>query len=54
MNRRTYLGEGVFWSHGTTPDLSVVEEEQLIVCEVHPRQFRLLSIFRYPLLVSLH
>jgi hypothetical protein len=54
MDRRTYLCEGVFWPHRTTPDLCVVEEEQLIVSELYPRQSRLLSMFGYPLLVSLH
>jgi hypothetical protein len=53
MNRWPYFRKSVFWPHRTTPDLGVVEEEELVVCEVYPREARLLSVLRHPLLVSL-
>lgn len=37
------LGEGILGAHGAAPDLSVVQEEQLIVREVDPGQSRLLA-----------
>jgi len=54
MDRWPYLCKSIFWPHRATPYLSVVEEEELVVCQVYPRKSRLLPMFRYPLLVSLN
>jgi len=34
VNRGSDLGQRVFWSHGTAPDLRIVQEEQLVVTQI--------------------
>ena len=46
------LGLRVLRPHGAAPDLRVVEEEQLVVRHVQPRQLRLRPVHRHPLLVG--
>ena len=53
MDRGPDLGEGVLGAHGAAPDLRVVEEEELVVRHVQPRQQRLLAVVPNPLLVCL-
>ena len=36
MHRRSNLSQCVLWSHRPAPDLSVVEEKQLVVAHFHP------------------
>ena len=46
------LGLGILRSHGAAPDLGVVEEEQLVVRHVEPRQVGLRAVQADPLLVG--
>ena len=47
------FGEGVLRPHGPTPNLGVVEEEELVVVEAKTWQGGLLAVLANPFLVSL-
>lgn len=53
MDSRTDFSEGILRAHSAAPDLSVVEEEQLVVREVDTGETRLFAKLRHPLAVSL-
>lgn len=53
MHAAADLRESILRPHGTAPDLRVIEEEQLIVGEIHSWQQRFFAMDRDPLLVSL-